>query len=95
MRKQLLLWPGTPVVPEENCEAGHPDDAADRGKGLGPRRNGIVTRKEVILKLRELQLKVGSFPPACHLLNVLSMSEMGGGLNRSTQHFILEEKDGV
>ena len=27
MRKQLLLWPGTPVVPEENCEAGHPDDA--------------------------------------------------------------------
>lgn len=24
MRKQLLLWPGTPVVPEENCEAGHP-----------------------------------------------------------------------
>jgi hypothetical protein len=28
MRKQLLLWPGTPVVPEENCEAGHPDDAA-------------------------------------------------------------------
>ena len=21
MRKQLLLWPGTPVVPEENCEA--------------------------------------------------------------------------
>ena len=35
MRKQLLLWPGTPVVPEENCEAGHPDDAADRGIGLG------------------------------------------------------------
>jgi hypothetical protein len=31
MRKQLLLWRGTPVVPEENCEAGHPDDAADRG----------------------------------------------------------------
>lgn len=28
MRKQLLLWPGTPVVPEENCEAGHPDDDA-------------------------------------------------------------------
>jgi len=35
MRKQLLLWPGTPVVPEENCKAGHPDDAADRGIGLG------------------------------------------------------------
>jgi len=35
MRKQLLLWPGRPVVPEENCEAGHPDDAADMGKGLG------------------------------------------------------------
>jgi hypothetical protein len=27
MRKQVLLWPSTPVVPEENCEAGHPDDA--------------------------------------------------------------------
>jgi hypothetical protein len=36
MRKQLLLWPGRPVVPEENCEAGHPYDAADMGKGLGP-----------------------------------------------------------
>jgi hypothetical protein len=35
MRKQLLLWPGTPVVPEKNCEAGHPDDAADRGIALG------------------------------------------------------------
>jgi hypothetical protein len=35
MRKQLLLWPGTPAVPEENCEAGHPDDAADRATGLG------------------------------------------------------------
>jgi hypothetical protein len=29
MRKQLLLWPGIPVVPEANCEAGHPDEAAD------------------------------------------------------------------
>ncbi len=28
MRKQLLLWPGTPVVPEEICEAGYSDDAA-------------------------------------------------------------------
>ena len=35
MRKQLLLWPGNPVAPEKNCEAGHPDDAADRGIGLG------------------------------------------------------------
>jgi hypothetical protein len=34
MRKQLLLWPGPPV-PEENCEAGHPDDATDRGIGSG------------------------------------------------------------
>lgn len=34
MRKQLLLWPGTPVVPEENCEAGHPG-SADRGMALG------------------------------------------------------------
>ena len=33
MRKQLLLWPGTPVVSEE--KAGHPYDAADRGIGLG------------------------------------------------------------
>ncbi len=29
-----------------------------------------------------------------HLL-VLSFSGFDGGLNRSTQHFILEEKDGV
>jgi hypothetical protein len=35
MRKQLLLWPGTPVAPEKNCEAGHPDGAADRSIGLG------------------------------------------------------------
>ena len=35
MRKQLLLWPGTPVVREGNCEAGQPDAAADRGTGLG------------------------------------------------------------
>jgi len=34
MRKQLLLWPGPTVVPEENCEAGHPDDADDTGIGL-------------------------------------------------------------
>ncbi len=34
MRAQLLLWPG-PAVTEENCEAGHPDDVADGGKGLG------------------------------------------------------------
>ena len=35
MRKQLLLWPGTPIVPEENCEAGHPDDAAGLLAGMG------------------------------------------------------------
>ena len=35
MRKQLLLWPGTPIVPEENFEAGHPDDAADGGISSG------------------------------------------------------------
>jgi hypothetical protein len=29
MRKQLLLWPGTPVVPQPNFESGGPDDAAD------------------------------------------------------------------
>src|SRR6266404_2848772 len=28
-------------------------------------------------------------------LRLLGMSGVGGGLNRSTQHFILEEKDGV
>jgi hypothetical protein len=33
MRKQLLLWPGTPVVPKVNCEAGHPDHAADKTLG--------------------------------------------------------------
>jgi hypothetical protein len=35
MRKQLLLWPGTPAVSGEHCEAGQPDDAADRGINLG------------------------------------------------------------
>jgi hypothetical protein len=35
MRKQLRLWPGTPVVPEQNCEASHPDHAGDRGIGPG------------------------------------------------------------
>ena len=35
MRKELLLWPGTPVVPEAKCDADHPDDAADRAMGLG------------------------------------------------------------
>jgi hypothetical protein len=35
MRKQLLVWNGTPAVSEENCEAGHPDDGADRGINLG------------------------------------------------------------
>jgi hypothetical protein len=35
MRKQLLLWPRPPVDPEENCEAGHPDDAADSSTGSG------------------------------------------------------------
>jgi hypothetical protein len=34
MRKQLHLWPGTPEVPEENCDAADPDDAVDRGTGL-------------------------------------------------------------
>jgi hypothetical protein len=29
MRKQLLLWPGTPVVPQPTFESGRPDDAAD------------------------------------------------------------------
>src|SRR5580704_12103963 len=29
MRKQFLLWPRTPMVPEENCEGDYPDDAAD------------------------------------------------------------------
>ena len=32
MRKQLLLWPGTAVVPGENCEAGHPDDTAESSR---------------------------------------------------------------
>jgi hypothetical protein len=41
MRKQLLLWPGTPVVSEENCEAGHPHDAADRGIDPGPSQEWV------------------------------------------------------
>ena len=32
MRKQLLLWPGTAVVPDEKCDAGHPDDAAESSR---------------------------------------------------------------
>lgn len=37
MRKQLLLWPGTSIVPDEDCEAVHPDDAADTGsQATGP-----------------------------------------------------------
>jgi hypothetical protein len=34
MRKQLLLWPGPRVTPEENFETRHPDDTGDR-IGLG------------------------------------------------------------
>jgi hypothetical protein len=44
MRKQLHLWPGTPVVPEENCEAGQPDDAADRGIGSSRKRDSHAAR---------------------------------------------------
>jgi hypothetical protein len=62
MRKQLMLRPGSPVVPEENCEAGHPDDAADMGKSLGSSQERY-SHAEVI---RELQ--VGSLAPARHLL---------------------------
>ena len=29
IRKQLLLWPGTPVVPRPNFESGGPGAAAD------------------------------------------------------------------
>ena len=32
MRKQLLLWPGTAIVPEKNCEAGHSGDAAESSR---------------------------------------------------------------
>jgi hypothetical protein len=32
MRKQLLLWPGTAVVPEESREAGHPDNATESSR---------------------------------------------------------------
>lgn len=32
MRKQLLLWPGTAGVPEKNCDAGHPDNAAESSR---------------------------------------------------------------
>jgi hypothetical protein len=40
MRKQLLLWPGPPVAPEENCEAGHPDDAAECSQDWDSRAEG-------------------------------------------------------
>jgi hypothetical protein len=33
MRKQLLLWPGTPVVPQPTFESGRPDNAADITSG--------------------------------------------------------------
>jgi hypothetical protein len=44
MRKQLLLWPGAPVIPEEKCNAGHPDDATDSGIDLGSSRDSHVER---------------------------------------------------
>jgi hypothetical protein len=43
MRKQLLLWPGTPVVPEAKCKAG-PDDATDSGMDLGSSRDSHAER---------------------------------------------------
>jgi hypothetical protein len=52
MRKQLLLWPGTPAVPKRIATPATPTTL------LGPRRNGIVMRKEVILELREIKSKV-------------------------------------
>jgi hypothetical protein len=44
MRKQLLLWPGTPVVLEANCKAGHPDDAADISLGSSQERDSHAER---------------------------------------------------
>jgi hypothetical protein len=36
MRKQLLLWPGTPKVPDVNREADSPESDADQDTGSGP-----------------------------------------------------------
>ena len=36
MRKQLLLWPGTPKVPEVNRDADGGDGAADQETNSGP-----------------------------------------------------------
>ena len=32
MKKQLLLWPDSAVIPDEKCDAGHPDDAAESSR---------------------------------------------------------------
>jgi hypothetical protein len=73
MRKQLLLWPGTPV--EANCKAGHPDDAADITAGSSQEPDSHAERSHS--EIRKVQSNIGSFRPACHLLNVLSTSELG------------------
>jgi len=53
MRKQLLLWPGTPVVAERIARPATPTTL------LVLAGNGTATRKEVILELREVKSKVG------------------------------------
>ncbi len=40
MRKQLLLWPGTPKNGEVNRDAGRPDGTAEQGTGSGPSHEG-------------------------------------------------------
>jgi hypothetical protein len=44
MRKQLLLWPGTPVVPQPTFESGRPDDAADIPLGSSQERDRHAER---------------------------------------------------
>ena len=75
MRKQLLLWPGTPIVPEENCEAGHPDDAA----GFFSQEWDSHAEEEVILKLHEGKIKswlvsTGVSPAQCLSLSAGDMA---------------------
>jgi hypothetical protein len=40
MRKQLLLWPGTPKDPGVNRDADRPDGTAERGAGSEPSHEG-------------------------------------------------------
>jgi hypothetical protein len=44
MRKQLLLWPGTPKIAEASSDIGLLDSVADRGKSSGPSDEETITK---------------------------------------------------